>query len=98
MKNNVLQTILLAVIGFAILFVGFLLFISSGGENEPALDARLEELFGVFAGLADFLGRILRGVVGLAIMWVGYKVYPFKDEIEEKQSNKHESLNPISNE
>ena len=101
MKTNVIQQIILALVGFAILFVGFLLFISVCGEPTPEYNARLEELFGWFAWFAPLVDNILRGLAGAALMWLGYKVYSFHDEKpapDAGNTSNDESLNPIYNE
>ena len=79
MKNNAIQTVILALVGFAILFVGFLLFICVGGETTPEHAARFRDLFGAFAWFADILERIATGLLGAGLMYLGYKVYPFHD-------------------
>lgn len=83
MKNNVLQTIILALVGFAILFVGFLLLCSVCGEPDPEYNSILEERFGVFALFAALGDNIIRGLAGFLLIWVGYKVYPFRDDTPE---------------
>lgn len=80
MKNNILQTIVLLLVGFAILFVGFIILLSGIGESTPEYDEMLINNFGIFSGVVMFLDRIVRLAVGAAIMYVGYKIYPFKDE------------------
>lgn len=80
METNVIQKIVLVLVGFAILFVGFLLFLTVCGEPTPEYIARLKDLFGWFAWFVMLIDNILRGLAGAALMWIGYKIYPFKDE------------------
>lgn len=80
METNVIQKIILVLVGFAILFVGFLLFLTVCGEPTPEYIARLKDLFGWFAWFVMLIDNTLRGLAGAALMWIGYKIYPFKDE------------------
>ena len=97
MKTNVIQTLVLALVGFALIGGGFLLFISVCGEPTPEYSERIRDLFGCFWWVAETLDGILRGVLGAGIMWVGYKVWPFRDEKPETTPENNECLtaNPI---
>ena len=105
MKTNVIQTIVLVLVGFALIGLGFLFFISAGGDPTPEYSERVRENWGCFWWVAETLDGILRGIVGAAIMWVGYKVWPFHDEkkpaaLEEpdEQEQPETHLIPICNE
>lgn len=96
MKTNTVQTLILALVGLVIMFFGLLFILAGLGENSPELDARLSDLFGIFAGIAEILERVILWAVGGAIVWVGYKIYPFHDEQEtETNSDKCLTAKPI---
>lgn len=106
MKTNVIQIIVLAVVGLAIMSVGGLLLCSVCGEPTPEYNARLAELFGWFSWAALLFDNILRGVLGFAIVWIGYKVWPFREttpaevvrEAPDEQEQPETQLIPICNE
>ena len=97
MKNNAIQILILALVGFALIGGGFLLFISAGGDPTPEYSERVHNLFGCFWWVAETLDGILRGVLGAGIMWVGYKVWPFHDDKPKTAPETNECLtaNPI---
>lgn len=83
MKTNVIQTIVLALVGFALICTGALFIMSVAGEPEPGYTEHAEELFGWFSWFAILFDNILRGLAGFAIAWLGYKVWPFHDDKQE---------------
>jgi type II secretory pathway component PulF len=92
MKTNTVQTLILALVGLVIMFFGLLFILAGLGENSPELDARLSDLFGIFAGIAEILERVILWAVGGAIVWVGYKIYPFHDDEQETETNSDKCL------